>query len=145
MAGVGALKSFLPGSPSLGVAELPVVDDTSASWHDADLGGGRSCVAMTRRDGADRRRFLILTSPHRALHVFAFSDGVIPDDPHVQESFPAPIELASIPSIVYEDSAVRSALPGVDVRRDDSGETVLAACLLDRRMWGDRGPVVAVT
>lgn len=93
---------------------------------------------------ADGRRVLVLTSPQRALQVVAFTDGVIPDDPHVQESFPAPIELASIPKIVYAEGADYSALLGAEVRRGAPNETVLSACLLDRRMWGDRGPVVAV-
>ncbi len=95
------------------------------------------------RDDADSSRVLLLWA-QRALQVFAFSDGVIPDDPHIQETFPAPVELASLPTIVYAEGAQFSALPGAQERRADRDETVLNACLLDRRMWGDHGPVVAV-
>lgn len=56
MAGVGALKSFLPkGTPSP-VGEITFAEDSSASWHEADLGGGRSCVmrrvAMLTAEGS---------------------------------------------------------------------------------------------
>lgn len=100
--------------------------------------------ALDPSGDADGSRVLVISSPQRGLQVFTFTDGVIPDDPHVQELFPAPLELASIPKIVYAEGAVHTALPGAEVYRDARNETVLSACLLDPRMWGDHGPAVAV-
>ncbi|BEJ15066.1 hypothetical protein CspHIS471_0408330 [Cutaneotrichosporon sp. HIS471] len=129
MAGVGALKSLLPKNSSPSVNPLPV-EEAGGAWTEADLGGGRTRV--------------LLLWAQRALQVFTFSDGIIPDDPHAQETFPSPVEVASLPSIVYAEGAEFSALPGAQECRAARGETVLNACLLHPRMWGDHGPVVAV-
>ncbi|TXT07924.1 uncharacterized protein COLE_04848 [Cutaneotrichosporon oleaginosum] len=130
MAGVGALKSFLPKSPSPSVNPLPTVEAAGGAWADADLGSGRSRV--------------LIAWAQRAVQVFALSDGVIPDDPHVPETFPAPVEIATIPSVLYASDAQFSALPGVQECRTQRNETVLNACLLHHRMWGEHGPVLAV-
>jgi hypothetical protein len=47
MAGVGALKSFLPKSPNPVASPLPV-EEAGGAWAEADLGGGRTWVQPTR-------------------------------------------------------------------------------------------------
>lgn len=91
-----------------------------------------------------RTRVLLLTSPVHALQAFSFENSTIPDDAHVNEDFPAPVEIASIPSIVYDDDIENMSLPGVRGRAHGS-EVVTSARLLERQHWGGRGPVAAVT
>lgn len=91
-----------------------------------------------------RTRVLLLTSPAHALQAFAFESSVIPDDAHVTEEFPPPVEIASIPSISYDDDVKHSALPGVRGRAPGH-ESVTSARLLERAHWAGRGPIVAMT
>lgn len=101
---------------------------------------------MTAQHHTDtsRKRVLLLTSPAHALQAFAFEDSSIPDDAHVNEDFPPPVEIASIPSITYDDDAKNSSLPGVRGRAAGR-ESVTSARLLERAHWGGRGPIVAMT
>lgn len=111
----------------------------SASWAVADLDGrGERCVEWGCADG---RRLLLLTSPVHALQVFAYRDGVIPDDPQVTEVYPPPEEVVSIPALDYE-GAKATALPGV-VRRTAEEERVLSAHVLDKAHW-QGGPAVGL-
>jgi hypothetical protein len=83
-------------------------------------------------------------SPVHALQVFAFRSGVIPDDQSAQEAFPAPEEVASLPGIVYDDTVDCTALPGIRTAKPSTDERAIAAHLIDKALWGDHGPVVAI-
>ncbi|EJT48259.1 hypothetical protein A1Q1_02727 [Trichosporon asahii var. asahii CBS 2479] len=72
------------------------------------------------------------------------SPAAIPDDPHVSEEYPPPVEIASIPSITYDDDVKHSALPSVRGRAPGQ-ESVTSARLLERAHWAGRGPIVAMT
>lgn len=87
---------------------------------------------------------LLLSSPVHALQVFALENSTIPDDPHVNEDFPPPVEIASIPTISYDDDVKHSALPGVRSRAPGH-ETITSARFLERAHWRGRGPIVAMT
>lgn len=76
--------------------------------------------------------------------MFSFNSGEIPDDQHIQEVFPAPEEVVSIPEVVYLEGVERCSLPGVKAQKLPEAEQAVSAHLLDKALWGDRGPVVAL-
>lgn len=56
------------------------------------------------------------------------------------------MEVASIPELRYDDAVERSALPSTSVsRKAIKDERTLSARLLDKALWGQHGPVVALT
>lgn len=70
----------------------------------------------------------------------------MPDDIHVQEIFPPPEELFSLPVIRYDDKTVRTAISGEAVSGTSANvvEEVLEARLLEKgRLWREPGPLVA--
>jgi hypothetical protein len=125
-----------------------VAEDTFSAWQDADLGDGqRRCVFLTTREILWSQKLtyslLVLASPTHALQVFAFRSGIMPDDHSVQETFPAPEEVVSVPSIVYDSVAETTALPGVRPGKPRD-ERALAAHILHKAHWGTHGPIVAM-
>jgi len=141
--GISSLKGLLPLSPSKRDVLPP--DDTFAAWQDADLGDGRRrYVLMLAPRRVTDNSILLLTSPLHALQVFAFKSGTIPDDQSAQEAFPAPEEVASLPDIVYDDAVDALAFPGVKPVKAPRDERAVSAHLLDKALWGDHGPVVAM-
>jgi hypothetical protein len=73
------------------------------------------------------------------------SDNVIPDDPHVQETFPAPQELFSLPTIRYNEEMERRSLIGKPVPVTAGRAEVLCARVLEHGiLWEQHGPVVAM-
>lgn len=92
---------------------------------------------------ADISRLLLLSTSVHALQIFRFESGVIPDDPHVQETFPAPTQVFGLPVMTYDDSTAKSALEGADVIVGQ-GKVLSARLLLDGPLWKEHGPVVAL-
>lgn len=92
---------------------------------------------------ANLSRLLLVSTPLHALQIFRFDSSVIPDDPHVQESFPAPAQVFSLPVISYDDSTSQSALEGADVIVGQ-GRVLSARLLIDGPIWREHGPVVAL-
>jgi hypothetical protein len=45
------------------------------------------------------RPLLLITSVQHALQIYAFPSSTLPDDPHVQETWPAPEEVFSLAEI----------------------------------------------
>jgi hypothetical protein len=90
------------------------------------------------------RPLLLVTSKRHALQIWAYDSSVIPDDPHVQEVYPAPTEVLSLPMIRCDDATERSALPGVEPISVGVKEEVLSGVLVERgELWEQHGPVVA--
>lgn len=67
---------------------------------------------------------------------------MIPDDPHVPESFSAPEEVFSLPRIHYDSSTVKTALEGADVFVGQ-GKVLTARLLVGGLLWEKHGPVIA--
>ena len=90
------------------------------------------------------RHLLLVSSLGHALQIFRLPSGVIPDDPHVYETFPAPEEICSIPSIVCDDKTIRTVLSPGD--KDVAGdELVISAGIMQRGLlWDQHGPLVAL-
>lgn len=79
----------------------------------------------------------MITSPGHALQVFSIKTSTIPDDPHVQESHPAPEEVLSVSGLRYD----QFNLTGPSGSRDDDN-VVLSARLTDKGpICGVYGPV----
>ncbi|KAK8850587.1 hypothetical protein IAR55_004506 [Kwoniella newhampshirensis] len=147
LSGLPSLKGFLPPSPTKQPAAL--VDDSNvrtaigtgaegskAVWQEGDLSDGRGKVPL-----------LLVWSKTYALQIFSVHDNVIPDDPHIHETFPAPEEMFSIPTIRYDDETERSSVSVGHVSSSSNNfEQVLSARLLERTAaWNEHGPLVAFT
>jgi hypothetical protein len=106
--------------------------------------GGERCE-FDLADLADMLRpLLLITSKRHALQIWAYDSGVIPDDPHVQEVYPPPTEVFSLPLIRCDDATERSALPGVEPGTIGVKEEVLSGVLVERgKLWEQHGPIVA--
>ncbi|OCF34494.1 hypothetical protein I316_04009 [Kwoniella heveanensis BCC8398] len=143
---MSSLKGFLPTSPTklpssiLDPAHKTASNDVSAEpgvvavWQEHDL-----------RDGRGKVPLLLVSGKTHALQVFTFYESTIPDDPHIPESFSAPEEVISLPSIQYDKATIRENLEGVATpvpERNGVRESILSMRLLDR---GSQGPLVAMT
>ncbi|WVF68008.1 hypothetical protein IAT40_002770 [Kwoniella sp. CBS 6097] len=145
--GMTSLKGFLPSSPTKirnatldpapkkASKDLGAEQGTVAVWQKCDLGDGRGKVPI----------LLVSTKTH-ALQVFTYYDSTIPDDPHVPESFFAPEEIISLPSIKYDKATIRSSLEGVAGEMQAKGpESIQSMALLDNHSDQERGQLVAMT
>ncbi|WWC65247.1 uncharacterized protein I303_107864 [Kwoniella dejecticola CBS 10117] len=132
LAGMTSLKGFLPASPTKVPSSAATTggnvpsksDEVKSIWQEGDIG-----------DGKGKRPLLLVTSRTHALQVFAFYNSVIPDDPHIPETFPAPEEVVSLPSIKYSKNVKRTSIDGiVDTSNDFRGvEQILSMTLLESR------------
>ncbi|WWD20766.1 hypothetical protein CI109_105243 [Kwoniella shandongensis] len=144
--GIPTLKGFLPTSPSkqpTAFVESPKVSEEvgpgaegiKAVWQEGDLDDGRGKAPL-----------LLVWRKRHALQIFTTTSSVIPDDPHVPETFPPPEEVLSIPTILYDGKTIRSS-PSLTpaVSSSSNVEQVLCARLLERTAdWKERGPLVAI-
>ncbi|WVR08661.1 hypothetical protein IAU60_005719 [Kwoniella sp. DSM 27419] len=126
LTGMTSFRGLLPSSPTklpTGLPESQSGDEVKAVWQRADVGDGRG-----------RGPLLLLSTPTHALQVFALRDSVIPDQPHVPETFPSPQEVLSVARIRYDSRTIHSRLSGIDVFTTENGagrEIVLSMRLIE--------------
>ncbi|KAK6906527.1 hypothetical protein I203_100512 [Kwoniella mangroviensis CBS 8507] len=141
LTGMTSLKGFLPTSPVKPLAEVPtspsktrniIGDGIKAVWQEGDLGGGRGISPL-----------LLVTSKAHILQVFTIYNNHIPDDPHITETFRAPEEILSIPTIKYDKNAKKSSVEGVTIASSGGIEQVLSMVML--KNGAEDEPLVAMT
>nr|XP_019007868.1 uncharacterized protein I206_07502 [Kwoniella pini CBS 10737]OCF46649.1 hypothetical protein I206_07502 [Kwoniella pini CBS 10737] len=124
------LKGFLPTSPSGFISSThiatdhrsgKIIDGFRGIWKEGDLGDGRGKIPL-----------LLTTSKTHALQIFTFHEDSIAADPHIKETFPAPEEIISLPSIKYDKNVKRSSIDcNVNVSSEFGGvEQILSFTLL---------------
>ncbi|ORY31249.1 hypothetical protein BCR39DRAFT_527125 [Naematelia encephala] len=135
LSGIPSLKGFLPTSPNNHAESSTSISGTegnTAVWQEADLG-----------DGGGRVPLLLISSRSHALQIFSLSSSIPPDDPLVQEVFPAPEEVFNLPVITYDEATVKTTLG--EEQTAGSEEQVIGARFLEPSSSSrDHGPLVAL-
>lgn len=94
------------------------------------------CASQLLIQHSSYRPVLVVYSNLYPLQMFTIQQSQIPDDPHVQEDYPAPEEVYRLAEIRDAVDVVRKVIPGASKRNDTSSESVLSVRLIDGRHTG---------
>jgi hypothetical protein len=80
------------------------------------MGAGRGELDFSRllEDEADDRPLLLVSTPEHVLQIFAIPSTRLPEDQHVKERFAAPVEVLSIPNLIYSSIRKPKVRPGAE-------------------------------